>query len=270
MNIEKTWRVLLPPAAHIEIILVGVGGTGSHLAPAIAGVMHHCRERQDDRITLTLIDHDSVEARNIGRQNFCHAEIGLNKAQSMAWRINAALGLKVAAFPEPFQAAKLNHYRTDVAQPQTIRLLIGCVDNHLARRELADCIDNNHGAALWWLDCGNAYNNGHVTIGNSNRFAFPDLDVGLLEVLPAPHIQEPALLQPDIDTPTLSCADLTIREEQSVMVNRMVAAIAADVVGSFVLRRELQAMATYFNLTPPIARSIPLTKSHLTRFLHNC
>ena len=47
-----------------------------------------------------MIDGDHVEPHNVGRQKFAVAEIGRNKAQTLAGRVNAALGLKTVALPQ--------------------------------------------------------------------------------------------------------------------------------------------------------------------------
>jgi hypothetical protein len=68
---------------------------------------------------------------------------------------------------------------------------------------------------------------------------------------------------------TLSCADLTLREEQSLMVNQMAASIAAQYCHQFAVRQELAEFATYFNLQPPAAVSKLITAPHLAGFGEN-
>lgn len=72
-------------------------------------------------------------------------------------------------------------------------------------------------------------------------------ELGLINGLPAPHVQAPDLLLPDPDDePALSCAELTAREEQSLMVNQMVAAIASQYCYEFLLLRIIVACETVF------------------------
>lgn len=61
-------------------ILVGVGGTGTALAPALARYLM----TRNEKSTLWLIDGDTVEATNLARQTFLPAMIGANKATAMA------------------------------------------------------------------------------------------------------------------------------------------------------------------------------------------
>ncbi len=89
--------------------------------------------------------------------------------------------------------------------------------------------------------------------------------MGLCTGLPSPYVQEPALLEPPPDDDSsLSCADLTLREEQSPVVNQMAAAIAADYAYQFLVRRELVQMASYFSLASVTVKSVRLTEPNLT------
>jgi hypothetical protein len=78
---------------------------------------------------VTLVDPDVVESSNIFRQNFSAAEIGRNKAETLAVRLSAAWGLEIHAQPAPFRSAMV----TDGYGRFTV--VIGCVDNAAARRQ---------------------------------------------------------------------------------------------------------------------------------------
>ena len=177
---------------------------------------------------MTFVDHDIVEESNLGRQNYCVSELGWNKSETIALRLNSAFGLSIRAAPVKFQASFVSDWW---GYGCSNGLLIGAVDNHLARQEIAKAVEQ-HCGSVWWLDCGNAHHNGQVLIGNYGRRVIKDLrvdELGLVNGLPAPHLQAPDLLEPDpheeID---LSCAELTVREEQSLVINQMVAAVASQ------------------------------------------
>jgi tRNA A37 threonylcarbamoyladenosine dehydratase len=92
VEIPKTFDPHFHPR---EIVLVGVGGTGSHLARAIARIIAHMQALRMTVPSLTLIDPDTVEERNVSRQLFSPAEIGMNKAEAIAQRLSCALGLRL-------------------------------------------------------------------------------------------------------------------------------------------------------------------------------
>lgn len=260
-SLERTYRVVLGEVRTVHITLVGVGGTGSHLAFALGRLAYHAR-RQGIQVRLTLVDHDRVEEQNVGRQLFCPAELGHLKALCLATRLNAALGLDVTAIPERFDVTMLpglpGHYRHD------LHLLIGAVDNHLARRDLAQAVTAYRGA-LWAIDAGNARSNGQVLIGNladPRQIRFDEL--GLCTGLPSPYLQEPDLLASAIEETALSCGDLVLQDEQSLMINQAVAAVAAQYAYAAVIQRELRSFATYLNLEPPVASSRLITQANLS------
>ena len=95
--VTRTWRSL-------SITLVGCGGTGSWLAPAIARIARVLLDagEPDRRVSVTFVDPDTVEQKNLARQNFCAAELGANKARALALRYGAAWGLDIKAVPRQY------------------------------------------------------------------------------------------------------------------------------------------------------------------------
>jgi PRTRC genetic system ThiF family protein len=258
--LEKTYRVVLPATSPVHLVLIGVGGTGSHLAMSLARLAVHAR-RRGIAVNLTLVDPDIVDNAIIGRQNFCFAELSQNKAETMAFRLNAAFGLAIQAIPASFRADMV-----PAGAPGEV-LLVGAVDNERARQELARAVERA-GGRLWWLDSGNAQFNGQCLIGNLPKGVPVKLSLlGLCNGLPAPHVQEPELLEPDPGDPDLSCAEMVLREEQSLMVNQAAAAVAAQYVYQYVLMRELASFDTRFNLMPFGARTKRATEAHLRSYL---
>ncbi|MCP4517833.1 MAG: hypothetical protein GY824_21725, partial [Delftia sp.] len=98
LNIAKRIPLELGRVDHVNLVLVGCGGTGSFLALHLARLAWHAREQHGIEVALTFIDPDRVEARNVGRQNFVPAEIGACKAQSLASRYGLAFGLRIRFF----------------------------------------------------------------------------------------------------------------------------------------------------------------------------
>ena len=82
--------ILLPVIKSITIHLIGCGGTGSWLAPHLARITKLLQEVHHINARLAFWDHDAVDEKNIFRQNFCEAEIGMNKAETLARRYGTA------------------------------------------------------------------------------------------------------------------------------------------------------------------------------------
>lgn len=266
LNIEPTYRVLFGDVDRFHIMLVGVGGTGSALASCLASLAYHAQQK-GIQIDLTLVDHDTVEARNCGRQNLAVQSAitgGIAKVSDLALRLNAAYGLNIVAWPTKYEAGMASQwFNGHTWRGACTHLIIGCVDNYLARREIAQTVANYNGK-LWCIDSGNDRYNGQVLIGNMTDIAKIKVDpLGICTGLPSPYLQEPDLLKPDPTEQTLSCAELTMAEEQSLMVNRMAATLVAQVVTEIVLHREIRQMGTVFNLAPPTMTSRLITKTNL-------
>ena len=274
------YRVILPETAVTQIVQVGVGGTGSWLAYSLARLVYHARQK-GQAVSLMLVDPDMIEPANVGRQAFGVASVGSYKAEDIAWRLNLALGLDITAVTAPFQTSLVAQWLNQPAyRPQTRLLLVGCVDNYQARRALAKVVATANGQArstssgqarstgsgqVWAVDCGNGRASGQVLVGNLTDPGQMQVDeLGVCNGLPSPYLQEPGLLEPDpVDETPLSCADLTLREEQSLLINSQVAAVAAQYVYDLVIRRTLWQYATYLNLEPPTMSSRLLTPANL-------
>ena len=270
LDIEPTYRVVLGETDAVRIMLVGVGGTGSTLALFLAGLAYHARQK-GVRVELTLVDPDTVDTANVGRQAFAPAEAlrgDLPKASSLALRLNAAYGLDVAAWPAPYEAeigARWFHQGGRGAICQ--HLIIGCVDSHTGRQEIAETVAAFHGR-IWALDSGNERTNGQVLIGNTTDVERVRLDpLGLCSGLPSPYLQEPGLLEPGAEAQLFSCAGMMLADVQSLMINRLAAAIAAQYVTAFVLQRQVTQMGTTFNLEPTVMTPCLITAANLQRCL---
>jgi PRTRC genetic system ThiF family protein len=264
VDFTPTYRALLGDTEKMELYLVGAGGTGSALADSLARILYHARQK-GKVVSLTIIDPDTVQEANIGRQRYCQAEVGYPKSRSLTLRLNTAFGLDARAITDPFEPEMIvSGYNA----PKTKKLLIGCVDNYRARQELARTVEEGRGS-VWWLDVGNAHHSGNIYMGNAVRPEQITVDeaLQLCSGLPSPAAQDPALLAPDPPAPEptddLSCADLTLREEQSLMINTMMAAIAANYSYQWVIRGEMTSLATAVTLEPPAMTSRWITNEAL-------
>src|SRR5579871_4736397 len=176
------------PNIHIvKVTLVGLGGTGAQIARHVARIVYDMRRSRLHTPKLVFIDPDTVEEKNVGRQLFTRAEIGQNKAVALMRRFNCALGLDITAIPEAIRVEQ--HFERNGGN-----LVIGAVDNHLARRELAQV----QGV---WLDCGNHRASGQVILGNTSDrdFALRNIDghEHRYAYLPNAALLFPALLAPE-------------------------------------------------------------------------
>lgn len=252
------------PNVHLnDVVIVGLGGTGAQLARSVARLVYAMRQARLHAPSVRFIDPDVVAEKNVGRQLFSYGDIGTNKAHTLAARFNAALGLSIAAIDQPVNAARHfeRHHGT---------LLIGAVDNELARRELAQV----QGAV--WMDCGNFRNAGQVVLGNT-----ADRDLlrrhldgrdGKYAYLPNAALLFPQLLEPEPPSPQpetpASCADLVALGEQALFVNDLMAAVAAQYVYKLLYRQSIHTFASFVDGDLPTVRSLLICRDELNAYLN--
>ena len=186
---------------------------------------------------MLLIDHDRVEPHNLRRQSYFECDLGKFKSQALAERLSRQYGRRIAYSVYPFDHELIGEgigggMYTRVAHG----VIIGCVDNVAARREIAKSVK----LGTWWLDAGNSYNSGQVLIGNvdSVERLEESFDKGTGEVrsLPMPSLQLPSLLIPPTHNPerTLDCAEAVEADEQGPVINQAMATLVLEFVYRFI------------------------------------
>ncbi len=279
LSFARSARVLPKEFSRLKVFLIGAGGTGSFAAMNLARVLFELK-RTGKAAELTIIDPDVVESGNIPRSNFCAAEIGRFKAQTLAERITLAWGLEVSYSNEQLEFEK--HLKPGSNGFKELTVLVGCVDNHQARREihrsLAEINQSSSDKApdYWWIDGGNGKFAGQVLIGSEgtrekaeNHFSSSTI----CKKLPAPSVIHPELLEnqeillPRENAERLSCAERIRRGEQSLNINQRVAVEIGEMLTELLLTNSLRRFATYFDLESGTSRSSYCTPSNLAEAL---
>jgi len=251
----------LPKNDYINILLVGCGGTGSHLAPSIGSLLQGLKEVSIPARAF-FIDDDHVEPGNVNRQLFCDAEVGKLKAATLAYRYGAAWGVDITAVIDRFKPSII---KKDDRYSDPLWIVVGCVDNAAARQQMARTLEQNQpneAPDVWWLDCGNHLEAGQVLLGSALnqkqlRKAFPSKKI--CQALPAPSIQHPELLiakREKLLTKRQSCAELVASNQQSRDINKRIAAEASDFLTRLILTRDLKRFGCELNLAAGSMRSI--------------
>ncbi|MDD5702431.1 MAG: ThiF family adenylyltransferase [Dehalococcoidales bacterium] len=194
-----------------EVMIVGCGGTGGFVAEGLCRLL-------PVNVPLVLVDPDHVEERNLRRQNFFLEDLGELKSEALAHRLSRKYHRAIAYSILPVSLTPLGFNS----------LVIGCVDNGPARRDIASRFTATYGnAPAWWVDAGNGENFGQILIGNRIGTAqYRTSEKGdRFYSLPLPTQQRPDLLrqQPAVS----SCADI---EEQGPTINQSMAALVIEVV----------------------------------------
>jgi PRTRC genetic system ThiF family protein len=235
-----------------HIVIVGVGGTGSALARLVARMLWQRGAMGQSVPTLHLIDPDVVEMKNVIRQGFAPAEVGMFKSQAIAVRHSLIYGLPI-------------HYATQTFDPdQPVppgSILVDCTDNHLARRSILKAFDC--GTTKTILHCGNAKTHAQVILGTCGDREQLEAEIQRMENTEAsyrngifrpchalPHfgLIYPELLEPEPPgpdpAPDLSCAELALTEEQHPLINENVALVAAGYLYKLLHREPITTFMT--------------------------
>lgn len=257
---DEICTLFLGPLAPVHLVLVGVGGTGSWLAPHVArcaSLLH----AQGTPVDVTFVDPDHVAPTNLVRQNFCLAELGLPKAQTLATRLTLALGVPITPIIAPFTPELVPFGGTT--------FLLGSVDNATARLRLHAALQRNHTPRphIWYLDGGNGRDHGQVLLGclgdGSAEAALAWTFPGRCTALPSPLICEPGLRIPAPDElqPSGARSSCAEQADQSPTINLQIAAIMADYL--FRLVGLVPGGVTRFatEIAPGVMASRPITRS---------
>ncbi len=206
----------------VKVVLVGAGGTGSHVLRRLANIHLAMVELGHPAgLDVIVIDPDTVSKTNVGRQNFWPSDVGQSKAEILVNRCNMLMQTGWVA-----QAAKV----TDDTQFSNPDIVIGCVDNRKGRAAILKAIKRSVYSSAYYLDIGNREHDGQVVLGEvfgasckrENRL---------------PHVAD---LYPDIidgsldatdDTPSCSLAEAL--EKQSLFINDTMANAACNLLWEF-------------------------------------
>lgn len=167
MNIHFADNYIVNPRHRVTVDLVGAGGTGSQVISALARIDCALYKLGHPGLYVTVFDDDIVTEANIGRQLFSATDIGLNKANVLATRINSFYGTDWEA-----RASRYN-----VQDSVRSNITITCVDNVASRIQIGKALRSgggfDHQKARYWLDFGNQSNRGQIVLGTLGKIKQP-------------------------------------------------------------------------------------------------
>lgn len=245
------------------IAVVGCGGTGGFVAEGL------CRLSSAANLNIILIDHDKVEERNLGRQAFYKSDLNKFKSQALAERLAARYGRQIHYSVYPYTRETIDrvfvmrHYRQGLSG-----ILIGCVDNPLARTAIAET-ERGWG---WWIDAGNGEYSGQVLIGNTGHKEqlkgcfHPSQNI--VSMLPSPIMQQPDLAMPVAaeEDEDMSCAEGVEADTQSPVINQAMAALVLQFVQKL-LTGQLTWMGAYLDLETGTLRPVSADPKTVARMV---
>ncbi len=291
MNLDLSFlnaKLVLPlDYQTVQFWLVGAGGTGSFMAMNLARLAFELKTL-GKKANIVIVDPDRVEEGNIPRSNFCFAEIGMNKAETLAGRVSRAWGIEVGFVKEGFRPgllqSKNDDWNVQSSNSNKLTILVGCVDNHLARQQIHEALKfygersyDSSSPRVWWIDGGNGRDTGQVLIGNKfneKEICEAARNSSILSLLPAPSLQHPDLLRegerkvrsslPQTND-AITCGERIRLGEQSLNVNQRVAVEMSEILSELLLTQNLKRFATYFDLESGTSRSLYTTPEKIEK-----
>lgn len=273
MDINNDGSITLGSIPDV-VILIGVGGTGSLLAPDLFRMLSFCSINR--AVTVHLFDPDFVEPKNIARQNFTTVDLYKNKAQAIAEKYSY-FGIKISANPRKFNpvedvinaviaaSALNNNYSHNV-------LIIDCVDNKLTRKEIHDAFFTNSIKQLFmydtvhriiniiWLSLGNSTDEGQAIVSFMDvENSFTSFTRGkdycilgyhrchtIVDYFPDDFTEES--IQEEIEqASTRNCALNAIIDPQTMAINRMSATVGLNILYEIFYSNRISTHYCHFN-----------------------
>ena len=237
-----------------RVVVVGAGGTGSAVLPALARLHHAMIELgHPGGIECTVYDDDVVSQTNVGRQGFYPNDVGSFKASLIVNRLNMLMGTNWRAITQ-----RLNG-RTALFN---VDLVIGCVDTRAARKAIVDAIGSG---STYYLDCGNDTDRGQVILG---QMMPPGARRKSRERLPDVADLFPDLVDPSLDAadeiPSCSMADAL--RKQSLVINSAISVQAFNLLWTLYRTGTLKYSGVFVNLTTGRTNPIPIDPAAWKRF----
>jgi hypothetical protein len=263
-----------------RIVLVGCGGTGSHLLPNILQYVwaQHTKDKHE-LPEIVLIDGDVVEQKNLVRQRFTSADLTLNKAAALARRYTSVFGLRINAFEGYISRVE---ELLKLAPSDRPNIIIGAVDNHRARMVMWQYfMSQNHQHPVFWIDSGNEGWNGQTILGArpdvGRRFANYGTHWAQAKIgndispvdLPCFFDEYPKDFLKIGGTPPIpqnECARMVEEDPQTIQAN-MMSAFCATSLTVQVLSKQIRTSALYFDAMSGNTKATFLTRVNIAQNL---
>lgn len=247
------------PYERISILVIGAGGNGSQMISALSRINHALTGLGHPGIIVTLMDDDTVEQSNIGRQLFTANDLGDNKAVNLITRFNRCYGTDWRAVPKRFEEnMNITGYN----------IIITCVDNVKARLAVAKAFDaiekkmsgiSAEDTPYYWLDLGNAQETGQVILGSQNIKQPKTKLYQTVSKLPCVH-QMIDLSKVNEKDSGPSCSLAEALEKQDLFINSALVQCGASLLWSLLKDAALEAHGFFLNLGAYKMNPIPIIK----------
>lgn len=211
-----------------NIVVVGVGGTGSHLVSFLSQMIGN-NEFYKKHNKITLVDADIVEEKNLRTQKFLLRDVGQNKAEVLSDRYQAVFNMDIS-YMDKFIEKESDIER--LMSKEHVNIIVSCVDNNKARKIIDDFF-NSINAILYniiYIDTGNSSGaeelTGQTVIGYRETTKIK---------LPSVSTYFPQMLQEENEPePVASCGEEMLHNIQNIGANITSACTVFNILNSII------------------------------------
>lgn len=238
-----------------SIVVVGCGGTGSAFLQKLARFQAASKEK----VAVMLIDGDRVEKKNLKRQNFFNESIGRYKAEQLVelaadsygveWYCMNEYLLEESLLDKAFDAL---HKNTSYGNGMQVDMLVGCVDNHIARQRMEEWFDKRKNC--FYIDSANDEFDGEVVVS---------VKVEGVEISPRRSFYFPNVLTDD--SPSVveqSCEERNLSSPQHQCTNDLAGNVILSVV-SQIFERSVPTGIVFFDAKEFVLKRMPFEDGKL-------
>lgn len=256
---ESNLEFNVPEDCNISLIICGVGGTGSNLVPSLMQLLNSLQAN----ITVTLIDGDLFEEKNMANQKLLPRDIGRAKSEVLCSR-----------YKRVYPNLKLNfldQYITDIEQlkPYVVNrgyrygirdyfpVLVSCVDNNATRQLFHRLFYDENVKNLMYLDSGNGTDDmqGQIVTGLKQD--------GRVILKPVADMF-PGILEDNDDIQSeVGCAAINNEKPQNIATNILAATCLFSILNNLIAFRKIATRAVFFDAMKPEAIFKGITSSSI-------
>lgn len=222
------------------VFVIGVGGTGGHLAAPLARLVAYHPKTQGTK--TVFIDGDEFEEKNVTRQLVGESQIGLNKARAMVDLCAYQGLLENIECKEDFVSAS---NFIPMLRKSNSPMVVCCVDNDATRHAIINALKNTCSGDFFFISPGNS--DGTETVKGQTLYwgRIGDQNVGINPADVYPNIENPQDSVPQKG----SCALNAPSRPQLIAANFFAASITLAVIQNLLDGMlNPQSSSMFFNL----------------------
>lgn len=213
---------------NLNVLQVGVGGTGSYLVPPLTRFLNSLIRSLSYKASYYLVDGDIVEEKNTLRQNFSNDHIGTAKCSVFTDPI-------IQSFPMMLEKSTynllINKLIPRIKDP-TLNVVIGCVDTIEARMNIVEMLElmykkDTNNVSTFYVDSGNFISTGQALVFDYQK----DSATNIKEKVHKIFEEDKDAVQMD------SAPSCTDNGDQSIAANFQAASLVYNIVTEILVNR---------------------------------